>query len=148
MIKMKENQRTLWDFALFTNITIKNSVLQEISDFLDENPKILELVWKDLTRSVSDNKIKMRGNFSGRNGITAEQVLRFFIYKVIHNFSYRAGVRMLDRDLEGRRFTKFYCRKIPSYATFNIWIGKLQAETIYKINQYVMKTFEIGRAHV
>ncbi|MFQ5753065.1 MAG: ISNCY family transposase [bacterium] len=133
MIKIQEKQRTLWDHALFTNITIKDGLLQEISDFLDNNPQILHLVWKDLTRSASDKKIQLKENFAGRKGITAEQVLRFFIYKVIHNFSYRVGVRMLNRDLEGRRFTRFYSDKIPSYTTFNVWIGKLQAE---------MKVFE------
>jgi IS5 family transposase len=55
--------------------------LQRISDILDENPIISEMVWQDLTRGVQTQG-------AGAHGMSAEQVLRVAIVKQTEGFSY------------------------------------------------------------
>lgn len=55
--------------------------LQRISDILDENPIISEMVWQDLTQDVQSRN-------AGAHGMSAEQVLRAAIVKQTENFSY------------------------------------------------------------
>jgi IS5 family transposase len=55
--------------------------LKRISDILDRNPIISELVWQDLTGQVQNHE-------SGAHGMSAEQVLRAAIVKQTEGFSY------------------------------------------------------------
>ena len=55
--------------------------LKVISQILDENPSISDLVLQDLCDTVSAN--------NGAHGLTAEQVLRCAIVKQMHRFSYQ-----------------------------------------------------------
>ena len=55
--------------------------LQRISDILDENPIISEMVWQDLTRDVQTQG-------TGAHGMSAEQVLRAAVVKQTEDFSY------------------------------------------------------------
>ena len=55
--------------------------LRMISEILDENPSISDLVLQDLCDTVSAN--------NGAHGLTAEQVLRCAIVKQMHPFSYQ-----------------------------------------------------------
>jgi IS5 family transposase len=55
--------------------------LQRISDILDKNPIISEMVWQDLTREIHTDS-------AGAHGMSAEQVLRAAIVKQTEGFSY------------------------------------------------------------
>ena len=55
--------------------------LEGISKALDDNPTIAKMVWQDLT-------CNLKGNTSGANGMTAEQVIRAAIIKQMEGFSY------------------------------------------------------------
>jgi len=55
--------------------------LKRISQILDQNPTIPELVWQDLTRRVQSHG-------SGAHGLSAEQVLRAAVIKQTEGFSY------------------------------------------------------------
>ncbi len=55
--------------------------LKRISQILDENPTISQLVWQDLTRRVQSHG-------SGAHGLSAEQVLRAVVIKQTEGFSY------------------------------------------------------------
>lgn len=55
--------------------------LESISQILDENPIINEMVWQDLTQNLKNPGV-------GANGMTAEQVIRAAIIKQTEEFSY------------------------------------------------------------
>ena len=68
--------------SLFTSVTSKPIAkeLQQISNVLDETPELVEIVYKDLTRTVRSD--------TGREGMNAEQVLRCAILKQYRQLSY------------------------------------------------------------
>jgi len=68
--------------SLFTSVTSKPIAkeLQQISKVLDETPELVEIVYKDLTRTVRSD--------TGREGMNAEQVLRCAILKQYRQLSY------------------------------------------------------------
>jgi len=73
--------------------------LQRISDILDENPIISEMVWQDLTRDVQTQG-------TGAHGMSAEQVLRAAVVKQTEDFSYEdLGFHILDS-----RCYRHFCR--------------------------------------
>jgi IS5 family transposase len=73
--------------------------LQRISDILDENPIISEMVWQDLTREVQTQG-------AGAHGMSAEQVLRAAIVKQTEDFSYEdLAFHILDS-----RCYRHFCR--------------------------------------
>ncbi len=73
--------------------------LQRISDILDENPIISEMVWQDLTRDVQTQG-------AGAHGMSAEQVLRAAIVKQTEGFSYEdLAFHILDS-----RCYRHFCR--------------------------------------
>ena len=73
--------------------------LQRISDILDENPIISEMVWQDLTRDVQTPG-------AGAHGMSAEQVLRAAIVKQTEGFSYEdLAFHILDS-----RCYRHFCR--------------------------------------
>ncbi len=73
--------------------------LQRISDILDENPIISEMVWQDLTCDVQTHG-------AGAHGMSAEQVLRVAIVKQIEGFSYEdLAFHILDS-----RCYRHFCR--------------------------------------
>ena len=73
--------------------------LKRISDILDENPIISEMVWQDLTRDVQTQG-------AGAHGMSAEQVLRVAIVKQTEGFSYEdLAFHILDS-----RCYRHFCR--------------------------------------
>jgi len=73
--------------------------LQRISDILDENPIISEMLWQDLTRDVQTHG-------TGAHGMSAEQVLRAAIVKQTEGFSYEdLAFHILDS-----RCYRHFCR--------------------------------------
>ena len=73
--------------------------LHRISDILDANPIISEMVWQDLTRGVQTR-------WAGAHGMSAEQVLRAAIVKQTEGFSYEdLAFHILDS-----RCYRHFCR--------------------------------------
>ena len=70
-----------------------------MSDLLDEAPHVVELIHADLIRGLSDPE-------TGREGMTAEQVLRSFIVKQMNGFSYDE----LAFHLADSRSYRTFCR--------------------------------------
>jgi len=56
--------------------------LQAISDFLDDQKNIIEYIRRDLVRGLKNPG-------SGRNGLTARQILRSLVLMRIKNWDYR-----------------------------------------------------------
>jgi IS5 family transposase len=103
-----------------------------MSHVLDQEPRVAELVFKDLTRHGA--KID-----TGRDAMTAEQVLRALIVKQMNGFSYKE----LAFHLADSRSYKTFCRfgindKPPSKATLQRNIKKVRAETLEEINRILV----------
>jgi IS5 family transposase len=118
--------------------------LQAMSDLLDEVPEIVGLVHEDMIRDLLDPE-------AGREGITAEQVLRALIIKQMNGFSYEE----LAFHLADSRSYRAFCRLgigdgSPSKSALQRDIKKLRPETLEAINRILLgaaaeKGIEKGR---
>ena len=107
--------------------------LAVMSHVLDEEPRVAELVFEDLTGHGARTD-------TGREAMTAEQVLRAIIVKQMNGFSYNE----LAFHLADSRSDKTFCRfgindKPPSKATLQRNIKKVRAETMEAINQILVQ---------
>ena len=75
-------------------------LLDAISDFLDEQRDIIERIRRDLVRGL-----KRPG--SGRNGLTATQILRSLVLMRLKNWDYRELRERIADGLTLRRFADF-----------------------------------------
>lgn len=106
--------------------------LEAISARLDETPRALSLVQRDLTRGVSAK--------TGREGMTAEAVLRCAIAKQMNMWSYEE----LSFHLSDSLLYRWFCRigiadEPPKKSTLKRNIKRVRAETWEKINQLLLK---------
>jgi IS5 family transposase len=103
--------------------------LQTISDILDDNPTVCELVYQDLTRGKKN---------TGQKGMTAEQVLRCAVLHRIFDCSYRElAFHLMDSDVS-RWFCRLdYWRKVH-HKTLQENIKQVGDSTWQKINDIVV----------
>jgi IS5 family transposase len=107
-------------------------MLQAISDFIDRHGHLVEKVRRDLQRGLKKPKI-------GRNGMTAQQVLRSLTLMRVKNWDYR---ELRERIADGytlRRFTRFYSDRVPKHDAFNRAFNRLTPATLEAINDIVVK---------
>lgn len=107
-------------------------ILQAISDFIDGHGYLVDKVRRDLNR-------RLKKPFTGRNGLTAQQVLRALVLQRVKNWNYR---ELRERIADGytlRRFTHFYSQSVPKHDAFNRAFNKLNPITIELINDAVVK---------
>lgn len=95
--------------------------LQAMSLILDENPSILDLVYKDL--------VGLRSTETGRNGMTAEQSLRCAVLKQYRELSYEELAFHLQDSLSFRAFAKLGWGQYPSTSTLQDNIKAIREET-------------------
>ena len=109
--------------------------LKTISGILDDEPEILELVLADLVDGgILDD--------DGREGMTAEQVLRSLVVKQMNGFSYDELAFHLADSRSYRSFCRFgFEAKMPSKSTLQRNIKKLKPETLEAVNRAL-----VGRA--
>lgn len=107
-------------------------MLQAISNFIDQHGKLVEKVRRDLERGLKNPK-------TGRNGLTAQQVIRSLTLMRVKNWDYR---ELRERIADGytlRRFTRFYSDHVPKHDAFNRAFTKLTPATLEAINDIVVK---------
>jgi len=106
--------------------------LQAISEILECIPGLLDGVLADLLHG----KIHPR---NGREGMTAEQVLRALVLKQMNGFSYEELAFHLADSCSYRAFCRIGLgSKAPSKATLQRNIKRLSPETLEKINRAVI----------
>jgi transposase, IS5 family len=103
--------------------------LEFMSQILDENPKVLNRVFKDL---IGTNKADQ-----GRMGMTAEQVLRAAILKQHRDLTYEELSFHLEDSQSFRAFSRLEMGQYPSGSTLQENIKALKEETWEHINQLV-----------
>jgi IS5 family transposase len=103
--------------------------LEIMSHILDENPKILDRVFKDLTGT---NKADQ-----GRMGLTAEQVLRAAILKQHRDLTYEELSFHLEDSQSFRAFARMEMGQYPSGSTLQKNIKALKEETWEQVNRLI-----------
>ncbi len=79
--------------------------LEQMSRILDDTPELLQIVFDDL--------VKSRRTDTGRQGLTAEQVLRCALLKQYRQLSYEELAFHLDNSAAFRRFARLEMGQYP-----------------------------------
>jgi len=104
--------------------------LEEISNVLDERAEILESVRSDLVGTSSEG--------TGREGLSADQVLRAAIIRQTHGLSYRELEFHLSDSRSFRRFVRLGFEEYPSFRRLQSNIKKITAETWEQLNRALL----------
>lgn len=109
------------------------SELEVISDILDSDPGIVDLVYGDLLRDVKQSD-------TGRCGMSAEQVLRALIIKQMNGFSYEELAFHLADSYSYRTFCRVgIAERILPKSTLQRNIKRIRAETLETINRRLVR---------
>ena len=106
-------------------------LLEAISVFLDDQRDVIECIRRDLVRGL-----KQPG--SGRNGLTAMQVLRSLVLMRLKNWDYRELRERIADGLTLRQFTDFYCAPVPKHDAFQRGFIRLTPRTLQAVNDLVV----------
>ena len=113
-------------------------LLEAISDFLDDQWDIVERIRRDLLRGL-----KKPG--SGRNGLTATQILRSLVLMRVKNWDYRELRERIADGLTLRQFTDFYCAPVPKHDAFQRGFIRLTPQTLKAVNDLLVRAaVELG----
>ncbi len=102
-MRRKLNRQTNLFTAVSSNPIARE--LEEISKIIDANPGVLDLVYQDL--------VKTKRHDTGREGLTAEQVLRCCILKQYRQLSYEELAFHLDDSSAFRTFSRLEMGQYP-----------------------------------
>ena len=124
MRKKRENQLPLWpDHQLAKELRV-------ISEILDQNPSISDLVLQDACDKASAR--------NGARGLTADQVLRCALIKQTHQFSYEKLAFHLSDSQSFRTFCRLPYGHTPSKSVLQENISKMEDSTWQKINRVLV----------
>jgi len=104
--------------------------LEQISQILDANPGLLDLVYQDLVRAKRHD--------TGREGLTAEQVLRCCILKQYRQLSYEELAFHLDDSSAFRTFSRLEMGQYPCKSILQENIKSLAEETWEAIHSQII----------
>jgi len=104
--------------------------LKEISKIIDSNPGVLDLVYEDL--------VKAKRHDTGREGMTAEQVLRCGILKQYRQLSYEELSFHLDDSSAFRTFSRLEMGQYPCKSILQENIKSLSEETWETIHSRII----------
>ena len=130
--------------SLFTSPSSKPIAkeLEQISKVLDETPRLVEIVYEDLTREARAD--------TGREGMSAEQVLRCAILKQYRQLSYEELSYHLDDSWSFREFSRLERWQHPCTSVLQENIKSLGDETWEAIHREILlyakrKRIEAGK---
>jgi IS5 family transposase len=104
--------------------------LRHMSQILDATPKVVELTYKDLVRSARPT--------TGREGMTAEQVLRCAILKQYRQLTYEELAFHLEDSEAFRVFSRLEMEQYPCKSILQENIKALREETWEAIHQEIL----------
>lgn len=104
--------------------------LEHISQILDANPGLLDLVYQDLARAKRHD--------TGREGLTAEQVLRCCILKQYRQLNYEELAFHLDDSSASRTFSRLEMGQYPCKSILQENIKSLAEETWEAIHSQII----------
>lgn len=112
-------------------------VLRSISDFLSNQAGLVERVRQDLERGLKNPA-------TGRNGLTAQQVLHSLILQRVKNWDLR---ELRERIADGytlRGFTHFFANPVPKHDAFHRAFNRLTPESLEAINERLVRAAVAG----
>ncbi len=118
MRKKWDEQLSIWHYLPKNRVSRE---LRGISEILDAHPEILERVYKDLSQAHRVD--------TGRDGMTAEQVLRCAVLKQYRSLTYEELEFHLQDSQSFRAFSKLRMGQNPSASTLQENIKALSVET-------------------
>ena len=99
--------------------------LRVISEILDANPSISEMVLHDLCDTSSPD--------NGAPGLSGEQVVRCAVLKQLHQFSYERLAFHLEDSLSARSFCRLPYAYAPSRSVLQENISRIQASVTCRL---------------
>lgn len=113
--------------------------LEKISQVLDENGELAELIEQDLVRGV-------KNPHKGSRGMSGDQVFRVLVLKQMNDFSYEE----LEFHLKDSGTYRSFCRigameAAPARSTLAENLKKVRPETLEKVNRWLLKVAEAKR---
>jgi transposase, IS5 family len=120
------------DWELLRQGLVMDPLLQAIADFLDDHAEMIETIRGDLRRGLKSPD-------TGRNGLTAQQVLRALILMRVKNWDYRELRARIADGYTLRLFTAFYCRPVPKHDAFHRAFVRLTPQTLRVVNELVVQ---------
>jgi IS5 family transposase len=131
MRKRSIAQRSLFDQAIDTLISLfrPNKQLKAMDAIINNNPDLVKVIHADLTKDLS---------YTGREGISAERILRTAILKQLKDYTYRELREQIHGSVPYRWFTRFYSHEIPHFTTLQKSIKSIQEDTWRKINNLLL----------
>ena len=127
-MRRKLNRQTNLFTAVSSNPIARE--LEEISKIIDANPGVLDLVYQDL--------VKAKRHDTGREGLTAEQVLRCCILKQYRQLSYEELAFHLDDSSAFRTFSRLEMGQYPCKSVLQENIKSLSEETWEAIHNQII----------
>jgi IS5 family transposase len=107
--------------------------LETISQILDQNNTIIDLVYQDLSRGCQKEK-------GGASGMSAEQVLRAALLKQMHGYTYRDLAFHLEDSESIRRFMRIgFCGRVFKRSALRDNISKISSSTWEAINRALLE---------
>lgn len=107
-------------------------ILRQISDFLDAHGELINAVHDDLVRTLKRPQ-------TGRQGLSAEQVLRAFVLWWIKDWPYRDLRERIADGYTLRQFTRLGSRAVPKPDAFQRSFSRLRPDTLRAINRAVVE---------
>lgn len=125
-------QQSLFDQAIHQLVAIlkPEKALKSMDAIIDANPEIVNAVHNDLIYCAKG---------TGRQGISAERVLRSAILKQYKTYSYRELRNRINDGIFLRWFTRFYSDPIPHYTAFQKAMKSIKEQTWQKINEILVQ---------
>jgi IS5 family transposase len=131
MRKKWDEQLSIWHYLPKNRVSRE---LRGISEVLDTHPEILEDVYKDLSQAHRVD--------TGRDGMTAEQVLRCAVLKQYRTLTYEELEFHLQDSQSFRAFSKLRMGQNPSASTLQENIKALSVETWMAVHEATLRYAE------
>ena len=138
-MREKKNTQVEFDFQP-SNLKITNEYFaryERVSEILDSQPGIVDLVHKDLKKVLKS----LKRNGPGRNCIyTTDTIIRIILCQIIEDESLRGIIIRIDDSNYLRRFVRIYNGRMIDYTTFCSLKNAIQPETWKQINDLLTAT--------
>jgi IS5 family transposase len=131
-VRPRTRPLTFADFELRSQGVVLDTTLQALADFLDEHAELVTLVHQDLVRGLTRPR-------TGRDGLSAAQVLRAFVLQRVKAWDLR---ELRERIADGytlRLFTTFDSQPVPKHDAFHRAFCRLSPGTVRALNDAVVE---------
>jgi IS5 family transposase len=131
-VRPRTRPLTFADFELRSQGVVLDATLQAVADFLDEHEDLVTLVHQDLVRGLKRPQ-------TGRDGLSAAQVLRAFVLQRVKAWDLR---ELRERIADGytlRLFTTFDSQRVPKHDAFHRAFCRLTPATVRALNDAVVQ---------